>query len=107
MERVPPHDGPGRRPSEDKRTLNSHRLPSRSFVRRLVTHHINVPLSVVLSHVCELIPDVPFLEPEDGCPAKNAVALPTFSFDRLRIPKTFLHFVAEDRVAFLHEIRFR
>ena len=66
-----------------------------------------VPLLVVLSHVCELIPAVPFLEPEDGLPAKYAVALPTFGFDRLRIPKTSLHFRAEDRVAFLHEISFR
>jgi len=62
---------------------------------------------VVFSHVRELIPAVSFLEYKNRLPAKHAVAVPVIGFDRFRIPKTSLHFRAEDRVAFLHEIGFR
>jgi hypothetical protein len=64
-------------------------------------------VSVVLSHVCGLIFGVPFLEHKNGRRKKYAVALPTCIFDRLRIPKTSLHFLAENRVTLLYEISFR
>src|SRR5437016_11262800 len=66
-----------------------------------------VPFLVVLSHVCELISAISFLKYKNGLPAENAVAVPVIGFDRLRIPKTSLHFRAEDRIAFLHKIGFR